>query len=628
MTKQKTILLMEGDASTRLEIKEALEGFGYSVLQASGCDEAMEIIRGGRNVDLILLDIEPGEGIDGIRTARDILRKTTLPIVFLASYFEEELFEKTRNIPRYGYVIKGSGCPALRSSIETAFDLFKSHREIQESEERYRALFENSQSVMLLIDPQTGDIVDANHSASRWYGWSREGLTSKNIFDINTLTPEETRHEMEMARKEKRNVFFFRHRRAGGDIREVEVYSGPIPFKGKQLLYSIVHDISTQKKMEEELRHNASRMQSQVEILQYRTESVQDFLDYALKQALALTSSLYGYIYFYDEEKRLFTLNTWSKEVMESCTVQNPRTIYPLHGTGIWGEAVRQRKTIMVNDFQNPHPLKKGYPEGHVELTRFLTIPIIVNDKIVAVVGVGNKETDYDESDVQHLTILMDSAWKVVNQMESSIEISRLLEEKELLLREVHHRVKNNMNTVMGLLSLQANSADSASAADTLRDARSRINSMMIVYDRLFRSADYRSISLRGYLEPLMDDIITSSTLSAVITSEKQIDDFTLNTDKLIPIGIIINELLTNAMKYAYTGRPNGSITLSASRNKNTVEIVVHDDGPGLPEAVLSGGTAGFGLELVRMMLEQLSGTIRIENDHGARFSISIPDIV
>ena len=626
--KRKPILLIENDSSNRLETKRALEGFGYSVLAAANGEEAMEIIRSKTNAGLVLLDTDSDNSVDFIQIAHEITRKTQSPIVFLASRFEENNYEKTREIPGYGYVIKGSGWPALRSTIETAFDLYRSHRMLGESEERYRALFENSQSIMLLVDPKTGDIIDANKSASRWYGWSLDELRNKKIFDINALSPEETRREMEMAEKEKRNVFFFRHRRASGDIREVEVYSGPIPFKGKQLLYSIIHDISVQKKMEEELKRNAARMQSQVEILQYRSESVQDFLDYALKQALALTSSLYGYIYFYDEEKRLFTLNTWSKEVMESCTVQNPSTIYPLHGTGIWGEAVRQRKTIMVNDFQNPHPLKKGYPEGHVELTRFLTIPLIVNDKIVAVVGVGNKETDYDESDVQHLTILMDSAWKVVNQMESSIEISRLLEEKELLLREVHHRVKNNMNTVMGLLSLQANSTDSASAADTLRDARSRINSMMIVYDRLFRSADYRSISLRGYLEPLMDDIITSSTLSAVITSEKQIDDFTLNTDKLIPIGIIVNELLTNAMKYAYTGRPNGSITLSASRNKNTVEIVVHDDGPGLPEAVLYGGTAGFGLELVRMMLEQLNGTIRIENDHGARFSISIPDIV
>jgi len=158
------------------------------------------------------------------------------------------------------------------------------------------------------------------------------------------------------------------------------------------------------------------RMRRLVNILHYNTEDNQQFLDYALSEAIELTHSRLGYIYFYNEAEQQFTLNTWSKEVMKECTIQDPQTIYQLEKTGLWGEAVRQRKTIIENDFYKPNPLKKGYPEGHAPLKKFLTVPIFDEGKIVAVIGVANKETDYDESDALQLSLLMDSVWKIVDR--------------------------------------------------------------------------------------------------------------------------------------------------------------------------------------------------------------------
>jgi len=158
------------------------------------------------------------------------------------------------------------------------------------------------------------------------------------------------------------------------------------------------------------------RMRRLVNILHYNTEDNQQFLDYALNEAIELTHSRLGYIYFYNEAEQQFTLNTWSKEVMKECTIQDPQTIYQLEKTGLWGEAVRQRKTIIENDFNKPNPLKKGYPEGHAPLKKFLTVPIFDEGKIVAVIGVANKATDYDESDAVQLSLLMGSVWKIVDR--------------------------------------------------------------------------------------------------------------------------------------------------------------------------------------------------------------------
>ncbi len=125
-------------------------------------------------------------------------------------------------------------------------------KNLRESEEQYRSLFQNNHSVMLLVDPKTADIVDANPAAVSFYGWSYEALTSKKIFNINTLTKEQVFDEMEKAKMEQRKHFYFQHCLASGEIRDVEVYTGPIKVHGKKLLFSIVYDITARKKAEEE----------------------------------------------------------------------------------------------------------------------------------------------------------------------------------------------------------------------------------------------------------------------------------------------------------------------------------------------------------------------------------------
>ena len=189
-------------------------------------------------------------------------------------------------------------------------------------------------------------------------------------------------------------------------------------------------EIRERKHVEEQIRKNDARLESLLKISQYHASTIQELLDYALEEAIKLTESKIGYIYHYSEEKHEFTLNTWSNDVMKECSITQPQTLYNLEKTGIWGEAVRQRKPIILNDFTAPHPLKKGYPEGHAELFRFMTIPVIGENKIVAVVGVANKDSDYDQADLQQLTLLMDSVWKITERKKAENDLK---EERERL---------------------------------------------------------------------------------------------------------------------------------------------------------------------------------------------------
>ncbi|HEY5999128.1 MAG TPA: GAF domain-containing protein [bacterium] len=184
--------------------------------------------------------------------------------------------------------------------------------------------------------------------------------------------------------------------------------------------------------LEEEQRMEEARLASLYRISQQPVESEQAFLDHALHEALALTGSRYGYIYRYDEGKRVFTLNSWSRDVMADCAVASPKTCYELDRTGIWGEAVRQRRPILINDFEAEHPLKKGYPEGHVALRRYLTVPVLRGESIIAVVGVANRESDYTGRDALQLRLLMDGVWKSLDRARAE----RALRDSEARLAE------------------------------------------------------------------------------------------------------------------------------------------------------------------------------------------------
>jgi PAS domain S-box-containing protein len=147
---------------------------------------------------------------------------------------------------------KGTEC--LLGMFRDVTDRKKAEEELKESRESYRRLFEDHAAVKLIIDPQNGEILDANHAACQYYGWTSEKMRQMKISDINTLTPEEVKKEMEKARDQKRFHFEFKHRLANGSIRDVEVYSSTIEMNGKSVLHSIVHDVTERKKFEKDLK--------------------------------------------------------------------------------------------------------------------------------------------------------------------------------------------------------------------------------------------------------------------------------------------------------------------------------------------------------------------------------------
>lgn len=301
---------------------------------------------------------------------------------------------------------------------------------------QFHSLFENMIEGSALHEIKYNDegvpidyvIIDTNHSFEKQLGITKEsiiGKTSREAYGVSD--PPYFDIYKEVVLKGKPKVFDTYFPPLG---KHFSISAYPTHKSGFATIFEDITEIKSNEKI---VTNNNERLQSIVKILQHEAYHLQDFLDYALDELIKLTESKIGYIYFYNEEKREFVLNTWSKDVMKECAVAKPSSVYCLDNTGLWGEAVRQKKPIINNNYEIYHPDKRGYPQGHVHLKKFLTIPVFFNKKIVAVAGVANKESDYDQTDILQMTLLMDAVWKTTERIKSDKTLKESLTKYKLL---------------------------------------------------------------------------------------------------------------------------------------------------------------------------------------------------
>ena len=293
--------------------------------------------------------------------------------------------------------------------------------ELERKEERFRSMFESHSSIMLIIHPDSGFIIEANRAATRFYGWSVEELRAMRIEEIITRTPEQIEFFFEQCWTEDKNHLLYSHRRADKSIRDVEVYSSTIEISGETLLYTVVHDIT------EWLRHETATAFyiSLLEVMD--TMTIKQLLQKTLDKAELLTDSFIGFFHFVDEDQKMLTLQQWSTNTTNLlCQAKGERNHYSVDQAGVWADALRERKAVIHNDFASL-PGRHGMPDGHATVIREVLVPIFRNEKVVAILGVGNKLNNYDEEDITWLAIIANAAWEVVDKKIGEGERIKLL---------------------------------------------------------------------------------------------------------------------------------------------------------------------------------------------------------
>jgi len=459
MSAGKTLLLVEDEPIIAMAERLGLERIGYSVVHVgTGADAIREASR-NPSIDLVLMDIDLGGGMDGTEAAATILRERDVPVLFLSSHMEKDVVERTERITNYGYVVKNSSFTVLDASIKMAFKLFESNRAVRATEERFRHILENSLEAVTLIGAD-GRVAYESPSVARITGYDIVERIGRSGFE--TVYPEDLPS-------------------VAGKLRDLAAVPG-----------------------------------SQVRDFRFRAVHPDG--------------------------------SVWHAEATATNLLDDPSV-----------------RAIVIN-------------------------------------------------------------YRDVTQRRTAEEAVRnQLREKETLLTEVHHRIKNSIATVEASLMLQLESTPDDGAKAALRDAIARVGSMKAVYDALLVSGEYGELSTGDYIASLVRSIRGIFPGKDGVGIECELEDFSLPVKRAAALGAVLNELLTNSMKYAFVGLDRGRIDVRLARDADGISLTVKDDGIGLPDGFDPAATDSLGLTIVRLLTQQLGGILVLEDDGGVRATVRFP---
>lgn len=226
--------------------------------------------------------------------------------------------------------------------------------------------------------------------------------------------------------------------------------------------------------------------------------------------------------------------------------------------------------------------------------------------------------------DMVELRVRMASLLKVKSAQD---QVRASLKEKEILLREIHHRVKNNLAIVSSILGLQSRYAVDEFHRQMFRETRDRIKSMAIAHEKLYRSESLSQVNLREYVRSLVDHLFASSnTLGSSVTLKKKVDDVSVGIETIVPLGMILTELISNSLRHAFPDGRQGEVTISFhSTGPGTFCMIVKDNGVGISEKTDLNSPRSFGLSLVTTLCSQIGGKIHVSTTGGTEFRLELP---
>ncbi|MCK4764528.1 MAG: PAS domain S-box protein [Candidatus Aminicenantes bacterium] len=492
---------------------------------------------------------------------------------------------------------------------------------LRQSKEQYRLLFDSAPDGVSILDT-SGTITMCNRSATRLYGYTREEMVGKHMTSFIRPSSIPLFHEKfrQLQRLQPAEGEIQVMRRNGSTI---NIWRKEMPLTDAKGKFSGVlgydRDITERKRAEEELRKYRDHLEELVKERTTELRAANEELQQEISERKRAQEEIFK------REKRYRTLFDLSPsgillEDMDGNIIDaNPAFCES------FGYSTKEIIGQKVHMFTHPdivHQVSGNI--GHLISGEVLkhTEKSVKKDGSTCYMNLNEKKIVMPDGKDGILCVTEDISERI--KMEKQIKAS--LEEKEVLLKEIHHRVKNNLQIVSSLLSLQSGYIKDEKALQVFKNSRERVRTMALVHEELYRSRDLSKIDFREYINRLIQHLFDSYSLNpGQVQLKVKVQDVFLDVETTIPLGLIINELITNSLKYAFPGGRKGElhIYLGNSEDKEyDLELRIGDNGIGIPEGFDLRESESLGMVLVDTLVKQLRGKINYETGNGASFTI------
>jgi len=583
------IVLVDGNVEA-MDIKGKLESLGYEVpCVVSTGEEAIKKVLDIKP-DLVLMDIDLNGDMDCIEVASKI-KEINVPLIFQTKELDDSKAKKVMGIRPYGVLIKPYEEIELQSTLEMAFYKIKAENELRWNENRLKTGMDMADMVYWEYNTEK-DLFTFDDQFFALYG------TSADEMGGNTMSAQEYVERFvdpsayEFMENELKKTFeaddpnfsstgHHWMKRADGEKRYIVVRFKILYDKNGRKIgtMGVNQDITEEKMAKDALRESEEK---------YRTliESAKDPISLYNEEGIFLMAN----------EAGALSMGKRPAELVG----HSLREFFPPEIAEKQIELIRK-----VFSTEDGLEMEMPVPQGKQNLWFSTSLqPVYGHDNKVRTVQVISRN--------------------ITDIKEAQIELQQALDEKEMLIKEIHHRVKNNLMIISSLLNLQSRYIEDKDARDVFRESQNRAKSMAMIHERLYQSTDLKNIDFGDYIQKLTTDLYRSMVSDpGRIKLDIDVEDVKIDINTVVPLGLIVNELVTNSMKHAFPRNESGFIKVELYKGENHKIILrVRDNGVGFPEDIDYKKTSSLGLQLVNSLTKQIGGEVELGEGPGTVFTI------
>ncbi len=563
-----------------------LQSMGYQVVAVASYGEEAIGKANELKPDIILMDIILKGSMDGIEVARAI-SKLEIPVIYITAIPDDATINRALLSAPYGYLIKPLDDFKLKISIEVALYKKLMEDKLKQSQESYyQTIFENTGAANIIVE-ENKLISLVNTEFSSLTGYSKEETEGK--IDWTQVFHQDDRERMEE----------YHHLRRINSNHAPRNYEAKLIAKDNSVKYvylTVAMIPDTQKSMISVL--DMTELQKSKKAIEESREKFKSIFENAAEAIL-----------LFDCEGNVVEVNNKFEEVFGFSK----------------DEIIGKNFMTIVSLIEKEYEAAKSFFNGLLSGTELKQVQLVVKNKYgKEVIFRARPSIIKNKCGINGVLLIMEDITGL-KMVETSLKNS--LEEKEVLLREIHHRVKNNLQIISSLLSLQRIQVEDEETASILWECQGRVRTMAMIHENLYQSKNMGNIHFGNYVNKLLDDVFNSYRVDKrSITLDTDIASGEMGIETAMPCGLIINELASNSIKHAFP-QGTGNIKVELESDNGFYVLKVADNGIGLPENTDPKKSKKLGLLVVRTLVNQLNGEMEIDCTRGTQYTIKFQEL-